>query len=69
MPTNTISGHASDELRSAFIQSVEAGTPDQALAARLRRCTDIMPRSLCEALGLPQGSSYGQGVRKMPVAA
>lgn len=58
MPTNTISGRVSDDLRSVFIQSVERGVPDQALASRLRRCTDIIPRRVCEALGLAQGASF-----------
>lgn len=68
MPTTVISRHASDELRSAFIQSIDQGVADPALAAQLRRCTDIMLRSLCGALEVPQGSSYAKGAR-LPAAS
>jgi hypothetical protein len=33
------------------------------LVSDLRGCTDIMPRMLCEDLGLEQGSTYDEGLR------
>ncbi|HLA99662.1 MAG TPA: hypothetical protein VJL34_14540 [Anaerolineales bacterium] len=35
------------------------------LAGQLWNCTDCMPSSLCENIGLSTGSTYAQGVRKL----
>ena len=35
------------------------------LIGQLWICTATMPRPVCEALDLPQGSSYAQGARKL----
>jgi hypothetical protein len=35
------------------------------LYGQLWNCTDIMPRGLCDALEMPDGSTYAKGVRWM----
>lgn len=69
-------GHAGGHLRDAFAALVENGTvPEDAdhrgraltplrVTGLLWNCTDVMPRSLCEELDVPQGSTYAQGARR-----
>ncbi len=47
-------------LRDRFREALEANdyAALKVLSADLRDCTDILPRSVCLALGLPRGSSY-----------
>lgn len=67
MPTTTLPnpGHAPGHLRDAFLDSIEAGTPDLALAGRLWSCTDIIPRGACDELGMRPGSTYAQAARQI----
>ena len=47
-------------LRDRFLNALDAD--DYAvlrlLSADLRNCADVLPRSVCVALGLPRGSTY-----------
>lgn len=63
-----------NQLRSAFercildrLTSIDVGEdqpmPLVEIRRRLRRCNDIMPTTLCHALGLRPGATYATGVR------
>ena len=58
-----ISGHAPCDTRQAFLDSIEAGEPDLRLAGNLWNCTDILPGTYCDDLGIPHGSTYAQAAR------
>jgi hypothetical protein len=62
---NIISGHAPGPIRDAFLESVDAGKPDKVLAGRLWNCTDILPSAYCREVGIQQGGTYAQAVRKL----
>src|SRR5271169_2921757 len=51
---------ASRALRNRFRDALDADdyAALRVLSADLRDCTDILPRSVCLALGLPRGSTY-----------
>jgi hypothetical protein len=51
-----------NELKDNFEQDIADGTFSRAVLAELSESDDIMPRSLCGDLGMPQGSTYKQGV-------
>lgn len=72
--------HAPEELRAAFLDwtdrpldeeellEVEVGGelyPLRWLVGQLWNCTDCLPASACDALDIPTGSTYAQGVRKV----
>jgi hypothetical protein len=75
----TTGGHAPDNLRKAFEMWIDAHWPKNLasgtikvdstyhsiewLTGQLWNCTDILPRLSCDALALPQGSTYAQAVR------
>jgi hypothetical protein len=63
MSLNVISGHAPCEPRQAFLDSIEAGEPDLKLAGNLWKCTDILPGTYCDDLGIPHDSTYAQAAR------
>lgn len=67
MPTTTFpqAGHAPGHLRDAFLVSIEAGTPNAALAGHLWNCTDILPRDACDDLGISPDSTYAQAARQV----
>jgi hypothetical protein len=53
---------------SAPVPTVEADgqeVPIDRVCALVWRCTDTMPRSLCENLEIEIGSSYAQGARHL----
>ncbi len=66
-------GHAPSHIREQFEFFVEdayrcVGTEAHRdtlwpLTGQLWSCSDIMPKSLCEELGLTQGSTYSRGAR------
>jgi hypothetical protein len=35
------------------------------LLSQLRGCADVMDPGLCEDLGMPKGSTYGQAVQRL----
>jgi hypothetical protein len=51
---------ASHALRDRFRKALDANdyAALRGLSTDLRGCTDILPRSVCLALGLPRGSTY-----------
>jgi hypothetical protein len=51
---------ASRALRDRFRQALDADDYAElrVLSVDLRDCTDVLPRSVCLALGLPRGSTY-----------
>ena len=61
-------GHAPGDLRAAFTDWVEQGSPEQPINHRLRgrlwNCTDTLPRSDCDTLDIAPGSTYAQAVRQ-----
>ncbi len=73
METSTMA-HAPGHLRRAFVALVDESDEEYAdtfdddpmpavdLLWRLGNCSDIMPRDVCEQLGLPQGAPYSMGV-------
>jgi len=71
-PKQFRAGHAPGHLRDEFGELIiEGATTDieqtrlSHLSGRLWHCADVMPSSLCEAMELPQGSSYAQGARHL----
>ncbi len=70
-------GHAPGHLRDAFLDWLEDERetdtveidgdprPLRWLIGQLWHCTDILPSTHCGLLGLPQGSTYAQAVRKV----
>jgi len=70
-------GHAPGPLREAFtawIDDEEAGgtveidgheRPLRWIVGQLWNCTDCLPGSSCDALGIPRGSSYAVAVRHL----
>jgi len=68
--------HAEGAHREAFCFWVESGCESETFEDEAGRqwrirslygdlwvCTDCMPSSLCDELGLPQGCTYAQGAR------
>ncbi len=75
-PSGIISGHAPGHLRTRFEELVEAtgrwSDPTReeldelrALRGGLWNCTDTAPRSLCDEVDLPAGSTYAQVSRHL----
>lgn len=65
-------GHAPGEVRDVFLDAVDrmfdAGKMSQKLlmlCEQLRRCEDVLPGITCDVLGLPAGSSYGEGAEAL----
>ena len=72
-------GHAPGHLRDALLAYLDEDTdsdtvtvgykerkmPLRWLIGQLWNCTDVMPGEYCAMLGLTQGSTYAQAVRKM----
>ena len=65
-------GHAPGEVRSSFTEWVEDGIHPgidglgvEELVGTLWNCTDVLPGTCCDALELPAGSTYAQGVRSL----
>jgi len=56
LPRNRVSRVLRDRFRQALDADDYAAL--RLLSAELRDCTDILPRSVCLALGLPRGSTY-----------
>ena len=56
LPRNRVSRILRDRFRQALDADDYAAL--RLLSAELRDCTDILPRSVCLALGLPRGSTY-----------
>jgi hypothetical protein len=56
---------ASLALRDRFRDALDADdyAALRVLSADLRDCTDILPRTVCVALGLPRGSTYAHAAR------
>jgi hypothetical protein len=56
------SGKASRALRDKFRDALDADdyAALRVLCADLRNCTDILPRAVYLALGLPRGSTYAK---------
>ena len=76
MPYSALTGgHAPGDLRDAFVTLIESG--DEAieldeqfrsldwLVGHLWDCTDILPRTNCDDLDLPRGSTYAQAARSL----
>jgi hypothetical protein len=62
----TLRGHgASPALRDRFLKAFAADdyAALRSLSADLRSCTDILPSTVCAALGLPRGSTYAQAAK------
>ncbi|MGE5225456.1 MAG: hypothetical protein ACM3OO_01125 [Planctomycetaceae bacterium] len=61
--------HAPRHLREAFAEWVCVGMdlerPIPWLLTKLKGCSDVMHPSLCEDLGMPTGSTYGQAVDRL----
>ena len=59
------SDRASLALRDRFREALDADdyATLRGLSADLRECTDILPRTVCVALGLPRGSTYAHAAR------
>ena len=59
------SERASRALRDRFRDALDADdyAALRVLSADLRDCTDILPRTVCVALGLPRGSTYAHAAR------
>jgi hypothetical protein len=68
-------GHAPGHLREAFIESLYNDDPMvevddiqrsiEWLCGQLWNCSDIMPGEDCDAIELPQGSTYAKAARKI----
>jgi hypothetical protein len=56
---------ASRALRDRFLKAFAADdyAALRGLSADLRNCTDILPSTVCAALGLPRGSTYAKAAR------
>jgi len=56
---------ASPALRDRFLRAFAADdyASLRGLSAELRNCTDILPSTVCAALGLPRGSTYAKAAR------
>jgi hypothetical protein len=52
-------------LRDKFLKAFAADdyAALRGLSTDLRTCTDILPSSVCAALGLPRGSTYAKAAR------
>ena len=63
-------GHAPGHLRDQLIELIEEDIKPEnysvdTLYGKLWNCTDCAPGSMCDHVGLPQGSSFAQVVRKL----
>jgi hypothetical protein len=58
-------GRISPALRDKFLKAFAADdyAALRGLSTDLRTCTDILPSSVCAALGLPRGSTYAKAAR------
>ena len=56
---------ASPVLRDRFLKAFAADdyAALRGLSAELRNCVDILPSTVCAALGLPRGSTYAKAAR------
>ena len=56
---------ASPALRDRFLKAFAADdyAALRGLSAELRNCVDILPSTICVALGLPRGSTYAKAAR------
>jgi hypothetical protein len=56
-----------EQFREAVSPSHNAVTSEELkrITGELWNCADIMPSETCEAVGVPQGSSYAQGARRL----
>jgi hypothetical protein len=56
---------ASLALRNRFREALDADdyAALRALSAKLRSCTDTLPRAVCLSLGLPRGSTYATAAK------
>ena len=56
---------ASPALRDRFLKAFAADDYAvlRGLSAELRNCADILPSTVCAALGLPRGSTYAKAAR------
>jgi len=56
---------ASPALRDRFLKAFAADdyAALRGLSAELRNCVDILPTTICVALGLPRGSTYAKAAR------
>jgi hypothetical protein len=56
---------ASPALRNRFLKAFAADdyAALRGLSADLRNCADILPSTVCAALGLPRGSTYAKAAR------
>jgi hypothetical protein len=52
-------------LRNRFLKAFAADdyAALRGLSADLRNCADILPSTVCAALGLPRGSTYAKAAR------
>ena len=61
--------HAPRHVREGFAEWVCVGMdrerPIPWLLSQLRGCADVMDPGLCEDLGMPKGSTYGQAVQRL----
>jgi hypothetical protein len=59
------SDKASLALRDRFREALDADDYSalRVLSVDLRNCTDILPRTVCVALGLPRGSTYAHAAK------
>jgi hypothetical protein len=58
-------GKTSLALRDKFLKAFGAGdyAALRGLSTDLRNCTDILPSTVCAALGLPRDSTYAKAAR------
>jgi hypothetical protein len=58
-------GGASPALRDRFLTALDADDHSalRSLSGDLRRCTDILPSTVCAAFGLPRGSTYAKAAK------
>jgi hypothetical protein len=58
-------GRTSAALRDKFLKAFAADdyAALRGLSTDLRNCTDILPSTVCAALGLPRGSTYAKAAR------
>jgi len=63
--TRESADYAIGSVRDSFLASLEDDDPVRsiALARHLVSCGNPLPSSICTALGLPPGSSYGAGAQ------
>jgi hypothetical protein len=52
-----------NQVRDAFIQSIESGVPNLGYAAKLLRCPDILGAEACDRLEIRRGASIAQAAR------